>query len=78
MSLSAGFPSFFVGRKLAVCVMDDEIGLRVPPDEDGLRPFERKGRRMNGWSLLTPESAEELRGKAPLLLASLEAAARAG
>ena len=70
-----GYPAFFAGAKLAVCVMDDEVGLRVPPDAaEGLRPFVRSGRRMRGWSLLAPETADDVREDARLLLAALERA----
>lgn len=73
-----GYPAFFAGRKLAVCVLEDGIGLRVAPDfADGLRPFERNGRAMSGWSLLMPQGAEELRDDAHLLLAAVDAAAKA-
>jgi TfoX/Sxy family transcriptional regulator of competence genes len=56
---------FLVGGKLAVCVRQEELLVRIDPDEveealaeDGVRIAPMAGRRMRGWVLVSPEKLE--------------------
>jgi TfoX/Sxy family transcriptional regulator of competence genes len=61
---------FLIGGKLAVCVRNEELLVRIDPDEveealaeEGVRIAPMAGRRMKGWVLVSParlEAAEEL------------------
>ena len=63
---------FLVGGKLAVCVRQEELLVRIDPDEveealaeDGVRIAPMAGRRMRGWVLVRPRNSKRLSSSAP-------------
>ena len=75
-----GFPAFFAGRKMAACLYEDGVGLRLAPEAaeriagEPLPAFVPMGKPMRGWVMLERERADELREDAPLLHAALATA----
>jgi hypothetical protein len=75
-----GFPAFFAGRKMAACLYEGGVGLRLTPEAaeqvagESLPAFTPMGKPMRGWVMLERDRAEDLREDAPLLHAALDTA----
>jgi len=75
-----GLPAIYVGRRLATCLIEDGLIVRLPPEiarqeirSKRGKPFSRRGREMGTWVLYTPRSAIDARKLTP----TIERAARA-
>jgi hypothetical protein len=68
-----GAPSAYAGRKVFACVVNDGITIRLPPDalqtaiDRGGQRWTPIGRRMTGWVIFKPASAQAAASLAPFL-----------
>jgi len=70
-----GLPAGYVGRRLFVCLLEDGLIIRLPPDvvrreiKGRGAPFTRrgKGRTLGSWVMYRPRTAVEARRLVPVL-----------
>ncbi len=75
-----GYPAYYVGKKLSICLFEQGVGLKVPQDlaeklvaEDrNVIPFQPYGRRkMREWIQINLERSEGYREYMPVFEASI-------
>lgn len=75
-----GYPAYYAGRKLAICVYEDGVGLKVPETvarelielDPNIVPFVPLGRRrMREWIEIDVQDSEEYRGYASVFEQSI-------
>ena len=75
-----GYPAYYVGKKLSICLFEQGVGLKVPQDlaeklvaEDrNVIPFQPYGRRkMREWIQINLEHSEGYREYMPVFEASI-------
>ena len=68
--LMFGYPAYYAGEKLCICLVEDGVGLKLPADrvaqllaEDAkMSPFQPLGRpKMREWLQINPVQPEDLR-----------------
>jgi hypothetical protein len=76
-----GFPAYFVGKKLAICLYEDGVGIKLPaasvaPILEGdrnARPFQPLGKHvMREWVQIDLADSDGYRAYAPLFEESIE------
>jgi len=75
-----GFPAYYVGKKLAMCVYENGIGIKVPQqtatrliEEGKAIPFQPYGKRkMREWIQIDHNNSEEYREDVAILQESID------
>ena len=76
-----GYPAYYVGKKLSICVFEQGVGLKVPHDlavrllaeDQNVVPFQPLGRpKMREWIQINLERSEDYRGYLPVFEASIQ------
>lgn len=69
-----GLPAIYVGRRLATCLMEDGIIVRMPREMARAEirakrgtPYSRRGRETGNWVMYRPRTAAAARGLTPIL-----------
>jgi hypothetical protein len=69
-----GVPAIYVGRKLACCLMEEGILMRLPPDvakrevtEKRAKGYSSRGRALGNWVMYEPKTAVAARRLAPTI-----------
>ena len=75
-----GYPGYFAGPKLCICVYEDSVGLKLPQHtaerllqtDDAVVPFVPLGKhRMRQWIQIDEDDSEEYRGYASVFEESI-------
>jgi hypothetical protein len=75
-----GFPAYYAGSKLAICLYEEGVGLKLPEEtaarllasDPHVTPFQPMGRRrMRQWVQITLDRSEDYRGYAQVFGESL-------
>ena len=76
-----GYPAYYAGEKLSICLVEDGVGLKLPADrvaallteDPHTSPFQPLGRpKMREWLQINPQSAEDLTAYLPVFEASVQ------
>ena len=76
-----GYPAYYAGEKLSICLVEDGVGLKLPADRVAVllaedprtSPFQPLGRpKMREWLQINPESPEDLEAYLPVFEASVQ------
>jgi hypothetical protein len=76
-----GYPAYFVGKKLSVCIVENGVGVKVPEDtalklisqDPNITYFQPLGRKkMREWIQINVEDSEDLRVYKDLFIESFE------
>ncbi len=76
-----GYPAYYAGEKLSICLVADGVGLKLPADrvaaflaeDPHASPFQPLGRpKMREWLQINPDSPEDLKAYLPVFEESLQ------
>lgn len=76
-----GYPAYYAGEKLSICLYQDGVGLKVPEEtakrllesDPNIIPFQPMGRRkMREWIQVNLEKSEDYRDYLALLYESIQ------